>query len=349
MSRAATNVEGMLRRIFPSAALTASALLMLAPASAAFASTDVSFVANGPGYSNMYDGQSAGSYNFTVEGVVVEAFCGDLDRAFDSNAAYGTTPSSLSGIPGAGTAGWVAANHMSVGTPYPDDGVEAAAVQVAIWTFTNGIEINETTVPDVDVRVRALELEAAGQGKTLSSDPANYVLSVTADADNDSATFTAVLTADDNPAVDHDVTFDVDGVTTVVETTADGIAVLDIPAAALSEVSVIVTYSGVIAAGTAIMSTDATDQPLIMSASVPFTRSAIAAVTLPAQAPTTTAPTPTTVVTPPAEVIPTAAAFTPSELPATGETGSTGRILVAGVALLALAGASGLLARRKTA
>jgi hypothetical protein len=67
-------------------------------------------------------------------------------------------------IPGANQATYLAANHSMLGKPLQSK-AELAAVQLAIWWFTDSIPLTRTSIPNAKFRGRARRLVAAARGK----------------------------------------------------------------------------------------------------------------------------------------------------------------------------------------
>lgn len=316
-------------------AVVAAIVAVFAPAASA-EPVPVSYDRLGPGFNDIYTDQDAGSYVFTVNGKEVTAFCADVTKAFNGSANFTVAPADGSAVPNVAAAGWVVANAASVPTPAADADTEHAAIQVAVWSFTNNITIDDTTVPYEPVRTRAQALVAAAASNSVASGPTSFALAVSGGVQGGVARFTATLTDDaGNPIAGQPLTFTTtsgDAVTGTVETGPDGTATWEV-AAGLSgaeTVDVRVDWTGTLAAGSVLVPDDGS-QPLILAESVEVTRTASTSVDAttpapPAPIPTDPAPTADPVTSAPVE-----------ELPYTG--GSLGLPhLVGGAALLAAAG-----------
>jgi hypothetical protein len=123
-------------------AVAGVASLLLLPASAAAADGAPTATAEGAkaGYENVYEGENATIETFKVEGGdIVEALCIEFGTALDRSATFTAIPRSEADISRIGQAAWVGANHTKVGTPLDDEHLEATAVQLAAWTFTDSL------------------------------------------------------------------------------------------------------------------------------------------------------------------------------------------------------------------
>ncbi len=308
------------------------------------------FTGYGPGYSDVYLDEDAGSYLFSIEGANVTAYCVQMTKPFDSTGDYYTSPLGSEGIPGDGRAAWLATSHSSVGTPLADTASEHAATQVAIWTFTDGATINETNVESPSIRERATELAAAGAGHSIGARPASFNLDVTGSIVGDQAEFVATAATDSGtPLPGTSVTFDFPGteLDTTLTTGGDGTATVSVDAPAPGEsLDVSVSASFKVSAGTLLVP-ESGKQILVTGSSVNVNRSdatsvesAATSTTLPPAttttvpgatttsttsavpgststtvAPTTTIPTVTPTTQPPS---PTTTVNAPEELPYTG-------------------------------
>jgi LPXTG-motif cell wall-anchored protein len=349
----------MFRRIIP-ALVAAVAVPVLVQFSAVQAATSVVYDTTNAGYSGMFQGEAAGNYRFVVEGSPVIAYCVDFNRSLNQAGSYSVVPAASAGVSNIGAAAFIAANHMTLGTPLTDANFEAAATQVAIWTKTNGVVIDASTTPDVEVRTRAAEILAAAGSSSLPSGPADFSLTLSATADADSVSFVAVLTGSDVPQSGRNVSFTSGSGTVVVVTDAAGRASVDVPSAPGVSTSMTATFAGTIPAGAVVRTADSVDQPLVLSAPVNVSRSASASGQVVAAATTSTAPAaptstvpaaPTTVAvpvstTPPVPVAAPVSVAAPTQLPYTGEDGSGGWLLAGAVVLLLVAAAGGVLLRR---
>jgi hypothetical protein len=74
-------------------------------------------------------------------------------------------------ILGADQATFLAAKHSLLGRPLPGK-AELAAVQLAIWRFTDSIPLTKTSVPNATIRSRARKLVAAARGRPGPDSPA---------------------------------------------------------------------------------------------------------------------------------------------------------------------------------
>src|SRR5690606_19083839 len=182
------------RRIAASVAslFALAATVVVAPAASA-APSDASFVAPNAGYNGVYGGTDAAqSFIFDVEGTDVKAFCVEFNKELNRDAAF-TTASLTSGL---GEAAWIAANHTSVGTPLSDVNAENAAAAIAIWHYTDSIDITTPVPEELGIRDRVDEVVAAAAGKSVTPGPSGFDLDLEAsfDSGTDEATATATFT-----------------------------------------------------------------------------------------------------------------------------------------------------------
>lgn len=267
-------------RVLAALAVLAALTLAFAPAASA-EPVPVSYVKLGAGFNDVFEDQDAGSYVFTVDGKEVLAYCADVTKAFNGDANFSVVPSDAASLTGIGEAGWIVANAESVPTPAADADTEAAAIQVAVWAYTNGITIDDTTVPYEPVRTRAQALVAAAAGKSVDASPTSFSLTMAGTVDGDVARFTAKLTTDaGDPIAGEYIEFsatDAEGTTVMqdVETGADGVATWEVPAAEFGGAPVDgkARWAGQVAAGSVIVPDDGS-QPLVLAEPVEVVRHA---------------------------------------------------------------------------
>lgn len=337
----------------PLAALAAALLaLMFAASPASAATSDVVFVEDGPGWSNMHNTTGAGSLTFTVDGTTVEAYCVQMNKEVSRSAPYSPVDPSSVSIANLERAAWLAANHNSVPTPAANISDEHAATQLAIWHYTDGITIDATTVPDNDVRPRALALIAAAASQSLPLAAADTAVTISGAADGNEIVWTVTATADGDPVNAAGVTVTSAGRTTNATTGADGKVTVRTPRAAEGRTTATVTWDVTTGPGAVLAPSDG-GQVVVTATPTTATRTASATVEGQAPAPPTTAPpappAEDAIPTPPAaDPAPPAAAAPPARtgtLPRTGGSLGWDQALVA-AALLAIGGGT-LLRRRR--
>lgn len=321
-------------------AIVAVAAVVLGLGGTAFAAgPNASFDEYGPGYSDVISGEDAGSYFFTVGGERIEAYCVEMHKTFNTNGSFEVRTQSGAGVSGIGAAAWLAANHTSVGSPLADSASEKAAVQVAIWAYTDGATIDESTVASPSIRDRANELVAAASGKSSGGSATTYQMNVTSTVGDENATVVATVASAGGSGVEGvDVSFETADGVVVVATGADGSAAVDVsaPEAGATE-TISVRAPMTVAAGAALVPGDGTQVMVtadsftqVLSAVVSFTGNEVEVedeLDGTDVAPPTTTATPTTTSTAYEEVL--------SELPMTG--GGDGLIaLLAGLGLALL-------------
>lgn len=134
-------------------------------------------------------GQSidAGDFLWRVaDQVTVRAFSLDITSPIDESNPLSAGDQASSSIPGIQFASWLVQHnavvdntsvpadlaHPRVGTQLPGTSAEAAAMQAAIWSFTNGLPLTSDVIPNSDVLNRAFEL----RNSALAAKDAAYSL-----------------------------------------------------------------------------------------------------------------------------------------------------------------------------
>lgn len=335
-----------LTRLRPLALLAAAFVALFGLSLPASAAVEATFSELGPGYSEVISGEDAGSIMMSVNGQTVKAFCVQMNVEFNPGATFTVVPQSEAGVSGLAAAAWIARNHGSTGTPLADPASEDAAAQVAIWSFTDGATVDDTTVLSPSIRARALELIAAAG--SLSNGAVDYTIEVTGSVvDGVVVASASVATSGGAPVEGAEVSFNFAGGSSQVGTTdSSGVATVEGPeVASLEGVSVEVSASATlgVSAGAALVPNDSS-QILILaqgfnttvSDSDDIALSTTTETTSTTQAPSTTE-APVVATTAPTQVI-------NEELPRTGGESST-VLLVAGAGLV-LAALAGLAYRR---
>jgi TQXA domain-containing protein/LPXTG-motif cell wall-anchored protein len=330
-----------LRRFLAHTAAVFAIGLLVASTMVPTASADTSavvFVDSGPGWSGIYNGTvSTRSYNFTVNGTATEAFCIEMTKAFNPAASFSVAAPATVTVPGVTTAAWLAANHATTGTPAVDPADEASATQLAIWTFTDSITVDATTVPAAAIRVRALELAAAAATQTLPVVASDTVVSVTGALGASGVVWTVTTSADGAPLAGQAVTLSVDAVPQSLVTGPAG-TVEATTAAPADGATVTATATWAVSTGPgAVLTPNSADQMLVTGTPSTATRSATSSVTAAAVTTTTVAPTtvPTTVAPTTVPVTQPPAASAATELPYTGDSFGLDQLLVGGFLLAA--------------
>jgi hypothetical protein len=99
------------------------------------------------------------TYSLLVEGsATTRAYSLDVDRSPNASATYSAIRNGQSSVSGVHHASWLTRKHSSIGKPLKPSYKEDAAVQLAIWAFTNSIRLNGETVSDRVVLQRAQQL-----------------------------------------------------------------------------------------------------------------------------------------------------------------------------------------------
>ena len=330
-------------------ATTAVLLAVLVPAAAVGAApATVTYLGLGPGYADVYNPgtgpEDAGSFRFRIDGQDIIAYCADVTRDLNDAATFSLIPAADSTIPNVGGAAWVAVNAATIGTPIADPNAENAAIQLAVWSQTNSIVIDPTTVTYEPIRTRALALVAAIGTNTIPSGPTTFKGQLQWSISDGTANVTALLTEDDGtPIPGLVINFTAGTATGTATTGADGRAVWSTPAPSTT-IEVSAESSTTIPAGSVIQPSDAS-QPLITAAPVAVSLSTKE--TVDPTAPTTTAPpAPTTTAAPRPAPTTTSPAPPAEELPYTGASLGMWHLLAA-VGALGAAGAFVIRLRRR--
>lgn len=256
----------------PAAAAAAVATLALLPTAAVAAPDDVetfTSVGAAAGVDDLVDGQDAARVNFQHAGGVVSGYCIDFGVDYNAGATFTSAPRSAVDRPNLGTAAWIATNAPSTGGPLGDADWEAAAVQLAIWSYTDGLDIaSQNVMPDV--KVRAQELADAASGAALNEGPSAYSLTVAADRDGDEVTVTADLADAGTPVSGAPITLNVAGTALDVSTndTGTATATVDVDVDAGTATA---TFTGTLPAGTVLVASDGS-QPFVTTTPATVTR-----------------------------------------------------------------------------
>lgn len=339
-------------------------LVAVSPGSALAAPATAEFTGYGPGYSDVFLEEDAGSFNFNIGGSAVVAYCIQMTEPFSgASTTYSTAPLGTLGVPGDTVAAWIAINAGTVGIPLADVASEKAAIQVAMWVYTDNITIDEVTVESPSIRARASEIAAAAAGKSVASEAASFNLLLNASLNDDAseAVFTASTFTDEGvplPGVDVTFTFPNSVYNVTLASGVDGIVRTFVPVTVAGGVFAgEVSANFKVAAGTLLLPADGS-QILVTASSAMVVRTAVGSITVeptgvPTATTTTTVPAvayvavTTTVPAPvevPAEIVvtppPTEEVFSVIyELPYTGGSFPTELLLVVivvtGLALLA--------------
>lgn len=214
----------------------------------------------------------AGSYNFSIESQTITAFCIEAADSLPDPADGVSYTVSIPSATAAGEIAAIAAGHGSIGTALGDANDEAAAAQLAIWTFSDALVLDAAHVPDSALRARAQEIVDGVSAATLPSFTGGDV-AVTGTGDGTNATATATVTDQDgNPLADQDVVFTpAVGDPQTVTTGADGTASATFPAT--DTLNVAVSWTGSVAAGAVLTPADGS-QLLVTAQSYTVTRTA---------------------------------------------------------------------------
>jgi LPXTG-motif cell wall-anchored protein len=316
----------------PLAALVVAMLVATYPAAAFAATASVVYIGPGAGWANIYNGNTdAGSYEFTVDGTEVEAFCVEMNETFDPNADYTTGNPDTTSIPNLDKAAWLAAEHRNVATPAADPADEASATQLAIWNYTDGITIDATTVPDAAVRDRALALVAAAASQSLALPASDTTVALTGVADGAEAVWTVTATADGEPVDGAAVTLNAGSESVPVTTGADGSATVRTARAATGPTDATVSWDVETGPG-AILVPNSDGQLLVTGTPTTAQRTASASVAA-QEVPTTTAPPVTATPESPAAPPSTVPASSSETLPRTGGSLGVDQLIIAAVLL----------------
>ena len=239
--------------------------------SLASASPTATYSSFGAGWTNIFDSTGAGTptiqaanYNFTIDGQNVVGYCTDLTKALNTAATYTLTAPTASW---AAQAAYIAANHLTIGTPASDSNDEAAATQIAIWTLTNAAPLSPGTTPDATILARATELSTAVFVPPGIPVLVNPDLSITAVTDATGTTATATISGAGLSG--QAITFTLGSSVVAAVTDAAGVASAHLDG--FGAVNATTTF--VIAPGAMLIAAP-TDQPVIIAQSFNVVRSA---------------------------------------------------------------------------
>ena len=264
------------KRAAIAAGLAALTLPLAAAPAAANSAGAVTATGSGAaaGYEDVFNGENATIETFTIEdGLTVEALCVQLGVALDRNVEFTAVTRDSAGVAGVGEAAWIGANHRSVGTPLTDIHLEATAVQLAAWSFTDGTSYDADNLPNATVRDRVDELVSAAG--SLSASPVSYALDVTAERDGGALVATASATADGAPLADAEITFTIAGSAEgELTATTDALGEATIAATDVDgDGELSATMNAVLKAGTLLQPADG-GQMVVTTQDAPITRSA---------------------------------------------------------------------------
>jgi TQXA domain-containing protein len=331
-------------RLAATAALAAAAFASVASPAIA-AGSEIRFSAHGDGYDGMYTAtdpaRSAGFDIVTVGSTEVGVYCLEMNRPMDTEGTFSFAPLTDSASANQRTAAWLAVNHASVGTPAADPNDEAAATQLAIWHYTDGIAVEIATTPRQSVVDRANELISAAAGQSLVSGPVGAVISTEAAETAPGEAVVQIVVSDTTgaPYAGQNVTVTVDGgAAQSVTTGADGRATATVAAAPGATVTA--AWLGLAPAGSLLVPDTAGKQLVVTDTDAPVAAVASATVTAaPAPGPgPDPAPTP-----------PPATPVAGGELPYTGSWLGPDQLVLGLVLLTAAGGIAVTMWRRRLA
>lgn len=262
----------------------------------------------GVGYDGVINGKPAGTVKLTVDqGETVEAFCVQFNAPLNKTAGYTAKQSwAAAGVANLGKAADIAAHHASLGAPLSNAQAENTAAQLAIWKYTDALDISK--VPNAQIVTRANQLVADAQAAVER--PAALVVSpssaVALDAANASVETLSVkvTTPAGEPVSGQTVVFTVGAQSQTAQTGSDGVAKVTTSAPAADQTGT-VTVKSVLPAGSVLA--PASGQALITTADAPVSQQGVVtvkkALPVPSKSvqnqPPSTIPTPTKAVTPP--------------------------------------------------
>ncbi len=128
----------------------------------------------------LIDGNTAGTINFTIDGVPTVGYCVDTTRLFD------TSPNTVNLVPASPPAtaadravAWILLNRTPTGTPTADSRLQAAASQVAVWLLRGQVR---DTAPTSSATVNAAAIALRDEALAVVAQPANLSLVATSPA-----------------------------------------------------------------------------------------------------------------------------------------------------------------------
>lgn len=205
----------------PFGALTATA----APSEPGSVTDKPAYVEPGPGYDGVIEGRSAGTdiIKFGKNAKTLNVYCIEYGVPNATSGTYDPISWSETNIPNLGKVAGIAANSAGIGKPMKDKKAEAVATQLAIWSFTDGVDV--TTVPNPSIVDRAQEIIKGARESIELPTPVTTV-NATIDAvetPEGTTDFTLTLTdGNGDAAADLNYTLKLDGKTKEYRTGDDG-------------------------------------------------------------------------------------------------------------------------------
>jgi hypothetical protein len=333
--------------------LPITAVLGALPASASAPNTDTgTFNGYGAGYSNVIGTTSANTVILKINGQNIPTYCVNQSLVLDTTTGDIFSPISASQVESSGVtasglayASDIAVNGASLGTALSNPNDEAASEQLAIWYFTNNL--NYSSVGDQTIVARANQLVADATPLTPTNSY-GYTLTATSVPSGNSQLVSVTLVNANGVGVANQ-TISVSGAPiSSINTNQNGVATFTEPGNTSANLSF--KWTGTVSAGT-LYAPPGSSQPLIITSSVPTSRTTTLTLnpitttttaTTTTQAPTTQAP-PTTISSPPTStpLAPPTTITPSSKLPYTGSWvtptliwGSLSLVVAAGTALV---------------
>lgn len=112
----------------------------------------------GNGYDGVIDGRAAGAniVKFGTNGTTVETYCVQYDVPIAKSGTFTPVGWAKSGIKNLPNVTSIVSNAAGIGTPLEDKDAEATAIQLAVWHYTDGVDVSTVPNPTIVARANAL-------------------------------------------------------------------------------------------------------------------------------------------------------------------------------------------------
>lgn len=111
--------------------------------------------------------QTAGQIKLSIEGQTVNVYCIQFGVPLNTKDKYTSTSWAASNVPGLSKAMDIVRNHEEMGTALADVRAESAAVQLAVWTQTSGVDLAKVDNAGIRNRVTAILADAEGEDEPI--------------------------------------------------------------------------------------------------------------------------------------------------------------------------------------
>lgn len=182
----------------------------------------------GNGYNNVIGDKGAFQRFFRVGDSRVAVFSLAFRRSVDmgTSTLYSATGRRSVDIDQVDRAADIAVRSARIGEPLPDTNAEAAAVQLAIWMLTDGVDPTPTGEINAPIRRRAEALAAAASALPGGDRELSVGMSTKVTGSGDSRRLTVTITSSGDPLSAVPVSVTVGGTELDVRTNDDGVAIV---------------------------------------------------------------------------------------------------------------------------